>query len=185
VVTHKGSHDSGHYECYRRQIFHPPPYSTPLNIKANGDLRGGVSGSSVSTPVSKPDALRMESPISPATPSTESKVDTPATPSTPAPLALSTNTDNLSPTTVGSPKTIDVPNREATPTTPVTPLKSPVKGTDTVSLKSVPSKSKKIKHVDPRWWRISDDSIKEVKTSDVMALQKEVYLLFYEKVRER
>jgi ubiquitin carboxyl-terminal hydrolase 16 len=31
-----------------------------------------------------------------------------------------------------------------------------------------------------RWWRISDDKIKESKTSDVLSMQKEVYLLFYE-----
>lgn len=31
-----------------------------------------------------------------------------------------------------------------------------------------------------RWWRISDEKIKEGKTSDVLGMQKEVYLLFYE-----
>ena len=31
-----------------------------------------------------------------------------------------------------------------------------------------------------RWWRISDDKIKESKTSEVLGMQKEVYLLFYE-----
>jgi ubiquitin carboxyl-terminal hydrolase 16 len=31
-----------------------------------------------------------------------------------------------------------------------------------------------------RWWRISDEKIKESKTSDVLGMQKEVYLLFYE-----
>jgi ubiquitin carboxyl-terminal hydrolase 16 len=31
-----------------------------------------------------------------------------------------------------------------------------------------------------RWWRISDDKIKESKTSDVLGMQREVYLLFYE-----
>lgn len=35
-----------------------------------------------------------------------------------------------------------------------------------------------------RWWRISDDKIKESKTSDVLGMQKEVYLLFYELERE-
>lgn len=34
-----------------------------------------------------------------------------------------------------------------------------------------------------RWWRISDDKIKESKTSDVLGMQREVYLLFYELVR--
>jgi ubiquitin carboxyl-terminal hydrolase 16 len=35
-----------------------------------------------------------------------------------------------------------------------------------------------------RWWRISDDKIKEGKTSDVLGMQKEVYLLFYELERD-
>lgn len=34
-----------------------------------------------------------------------------------------------------------------------------------------------------RWWRISDEKIKECKTSDVLGMQKEVYLLFYEQER--
>ncbi|EHL01301.1 putative Ubiquitin carboxyl-terminal hydrolase 16 [Glarea lozoyensis 74030] len=35
-----------------------------------------------------------------------------------------------------------------------------------------------------RWWRISDDKIKESKTSDVLGMQKEVYMLFYELEKE-
>lgn len=31
-----------------------------------------------------------------------------------------------------------------------------------------------------RWWRISDEKIKECKTGDVLGMQKEVYMLFYE-----
>jgi ubiquitin carboxyl-terminal hydrolase 16 len=31
-----------------------------------------------------------------------------------------------------------------------------------------------------RWWRISDEKVKEAKTGDVLAMQREVYLLFYE-----
>ena len=34
-----------------------------------------------------------------------------------------------------------------------------------------------------RWWRISDERVKESKTSDVLGMQKEVYLLFYEMIR--
>jgi ubiquitin carboxyl-terminal hydrolase 16 len=35
-----------------------------------------------------------------------------------------------------------------------------------------------------RWWRISDEKIKESSTSEVLAMQKEVYLLFYELGRQ-
>jgi len=40
-------------------------------------------------------------------------------------------------------------------------------------------KPKKRKKQD-RWWRVSDDKIKEAKTSEVLGMQREVYLLFYE-----
>ncbi len=33
-----------------------------------------------------------------------------------------------------------------------------------------------------RWWRISDEKIKESRTAEVLGMQKEVYLLFYERV---
>jgi ubiquitin carboxyl-terminal hydrolase 16 len=39
---------------------------------------------------------------------------------------------------------------------------------------------KKKRKTTDRWWRISDDKIKESKTSDVLGMQREVYLLFYE-----
>ncbi|KAG4425741.1 hypothetical protein IFR04_001203 [Cadophora malorum] len=44
-------------------------------------------------------------------------------------------------------------------------------------------KKRKSKHSN-RWWRISDDKIKESKTSDVLGMQREVYLLFYELERD-
>jgi len=39
---------------------------------------------------------------------------------------------------------------------------------------------KRKKKTTDRWWRISDDKIKESKTGDVLGMQREVYLLFYE-----
>jgi ubiquitin carboxyl-terminal hydrolase 16 len=42
--------------------------------------------------------------------------------------------------------------------------------------KSAPKKKKQSN----RWWRISDEKAKEAKTSEVLAMQREVYLLFYE-----
>ena len=33
-----------------------------------------------------------------------------------------------------------------------------------------------------KWWRISDEKVKESKVTDVLNMQKEVYLLFYEMV---
>ncbi|CAJ2513142.1 Uu.00g012610.m01.CDS01 [Anthostomella pinea] len=51
-----------------------------------------------------------------------------------------------------------------------------------------PSKMNLAKHKrrkqNDRWWRISDEKIKEAKTSEVLGMQREVYLLFYELERE-
>lgn len=58
-----------------------------------------------------------------------------------------------------------------------------------VSGKEIPSANsgdakKKKRQASHRWWRISDDKIKESKTNDVLGMQKEVYLLFYELEKE-
>ncbi|KAF3061177.1 Ubiquitin carboxyl-terminal hydrolase 16 [Daldinia childiae] len=45
------------------------------------------------------------------------------------------------------------------------------------------AKPKRRKQTD-RWWRISDEKIKEAKTGEVLGMQREVYLLFYELERE-
>jgi len=42
------------------------------------------------------------------------------------------------------------------------------------------ARGKRKRKMSDRWWRISDEKIKESKTSDVLGMQKEVYLLFYE-----
>jgi ubiquitin carboxyl-terminal hydrolase 16 len=63
---------------------------------------------------------------------------------------------------------------------------SPVQRTDTQISKQirttdpVPNKFRRRKKSNDRWWRISDDKIKEARLSDVLSMQREVYLLFYE-----
>ncbi|KLU83636.1 hypothetical protein MAPG_02689 [Magnaporthiopsis poae ATCC 64411] len=39
---------------------------------------------------------------------------------------------------------------------------------------------KRRKNQDNMWWRLSDDKVKEATTKDVLGMQREVYLLFYE-----
>ena len=39
------------------------------------------------------------------------------------------------------------------------------------------------KKASERWWRISDDRVKECKTAEVLGMEREVYLLFYEMER--
>jgi len=45
---------------------------------------------------------------------------------------------------------------------------------------STAGKPKRRKHHADQWWRISDEKIKEATTRDVLGMQREVYLLFYE-----
>ncbi|ORY62451.1 uncharacterized protein BCR38DRAFT_346851 [Pseudomassariella vexata] len=52
-------------------------------------------------------------------------------------------------------------------------------------LKPISSKSKRKKSSGERWWRISDEKIKEAKTNEVLNMQREVYLLFYELERDQ
>ncbi|KAK6512345.1 hypothetical protein TWF481_001233 [Arthrobotrys musiformis] len=176
LITHRGSHDSGHYECYRRQNSHPPPYSTPM-------------------PVMVP---KVETaPLTPVTPVTVSTADTPVSQTPGASqvnLEKSGESSNGSSTPAPSvPQQDDEDEKKKNGSTTALPpaaektavptAAGKASKVDTLSLKSFPSKGKKAKAgVDSRWWRISDDSVKEVKTGDVLGLQKEVYLLFYEKV---
>lgn len=45
-------------------------------------------------------------------------------------------------------------------------------------------KVKQRKQVADKWWRVSDEKVREAKTSEVLGMQREVYLLFYELDRE-
>ncbi|KAL3427972.1 ubiquitin carboxyl-terminal hydrolase [Phlyctema vagabunda] len=57
-------------------------------------------------------------------------------------------------------------------------LKPP--GTGSRNSASDAVRAKRKKKTTDRWWRISDEKIKESKTSEVLGMQKEVYMLFYE-----
>ncbi|TLD20757.1 hypothetical protein PspLS_08521 [Pyricularia sp. CBS 133598] len=46
------------------------------------------------------------------------------------------------------------------------------------------SRRKKSKNQDNMWWRLSDEKVKEATTKDVLGMQREVYLLFYEMEKE-
>jgi len=43
------------------------------------------------------------------------------------------------------------------------------------------TKRLKKRHGNDKWWRISDEKVKEAATPDVLGMQKEVYLLFYQR----
>ena len=176
MVTHKGSHNSGHYESFRRQV-QPIPYSTPHSFGAGGvySIQGSPSISAVQSPristSNLPQLGEHASPLPSIPPlyspsvqsfSSQSSMASPG----PAPTSAPRDDDSLkvsSPSTLAKPKSIRSLRDKASSMADPSQLKRKPKRVST-----------------NRWWRISDDKIKESKTSEVLGMQREVYLLFYE-----
>ena len=199
MVTHKGTHNNGHYETFRRQHLYAP-YSTPHVDNASGPYSASAtpaqSKSKLQSPKVSVDSSRplengapKSSPIaaevaSPSTssPSTSASSTSQSLPSTPpssgsvseatAPRPSESSTcQNLAPPTPDNAK-----NRPSNELKPRPSIASASKPTSMLEV----NRLKRKKRPADRWWRISDDKIKECKTSDVLAMQKEVYMLFYE-----
>jgi len=188
VITHKGGHNSGHYETFRRQYL-KPPFSTPTSMGTEGIY--SVRPSPAATPgVSAAPSPRLSARISRDVASDKE----PSTPGTPP--ALSPTLDTPSSSSASSRSLISgaMEKRRQPPTS------APLEAIPTPGLPTPPSQKqietgpkrtqsfsqavnslpfRKRKGYD-RWWRISDDKIKESKTSDVLDMKREVYLLFYE-----
>lgn len=194
MVTHKGTHNSGHYETFRRQHLYAP-YSTPHVDNASGPYSATPNQSRSTLPIpqvsaetanmsqdanasaSNPDTTRRTSSSS-ASPSSISQ----SPPST-RPSSGSTNgthahkhsdmstAPKLLPTGIDGVKD-RLLNREA--------KSRPTTATTSKSSAMDVNRFKRKKRPVDRWWRISDDKVKECKTSDVLSMQKEVYMLFYE-----
>ncbi|KAH9871726.1 hypothetical protein J1614_005982 [Plenodomus biglobosus] len=194
LVTHKGSHNSGHYESFRRQV-QPLPYSTPASFGAEGAYSRQASPYPSAVPSIAPSAVQ-------------------------SPRISATNLANINghgspiPSTLDSPSVQSLSSQDSVASTPrgPAPTSAPRVQSDTESLRLPSSsagteplgRSKSIRSIKDkaaekatsiaesnplrrkprkttnRWWRISDDKIKESKTSEVLGMQKEVYLLFYE-----
>ena len=218
VVTHRGNHNSGHYESFRRQNMYPPfstphgpipsnaysgtatpvastPASPDMNPKSNAkanrsnsigpsvastrSYRSGssLSGSSVTspTPLRPSTSLsldRSSSRLSPPVPTTEPGLSPEGGLAISSP-SLSTSkdvSDNFSLKSLGS----GLRRPSSRQTTSPRPSRAP----------SEVERLRRKKKMDDRWWRINDDKIKESKTSEVLSMQKEVYLLFYEEEKE-
>lgn len=242
IVCHKGSHQSGHYESFRRNHVYAP-FSTPDAFRSYAQSRAGSENPSTMpspriNPRQKPAAESTESvepnlsgispeqqsqssssasvssaslppstasprphsrPTSrPASGKEDSRTSTPSANARHPPTSASSSSTKLHPPTTNT--------RPATATTATTtsadasphqaPLVVPPAGSaatnappGTTSTKESNTDSpsifrrKKQKPPAERWWRISDEKIKECKTNDVLGMQKEVYLLFYERER--
>ncbi|KAI1617025.1 ubiquitin thiolesterase [Exophiala viscosa] len=175
VVCHKGSHHSGHYESFRR--FHLyPPFATPDPFSAYAMASRTASLRPSATASPNVEAIESNNSIRPVN-SDEQSNSTVSTASLSTSISRpnSNGLDKIPPST--SPSTVE-------PTE--TPMSS-IRRTETQASKpqirtqdAGPAKFRRRKKSLDRWWRISDDKIKEARTSDVLSMQREVYLLFYE-----
>lgn len=175
VVCHKGSHNSGHYESFRRNHVYPP-FATPDAFKAYGD------------------ASRADTPATSAVPSPQVRETNGAAGMTPADQSsLSLSSASQSPNS--RPASQSTTGHESTggkgsvgkeaPPAPAPTRNSIYRSITQGSKPQIQShkpetKARRKKKASDRWWRISDEKVKEARTSDVLGMQKEVYLLFYE-----
>lgn len=183
LVTHRGGHNSGHYEAFRRQSL-PTPYSNPNTFQASEVY------SKAPTPISTPtiSARATDSPTI-STPdllsASSGTSSTPSFESTQVPPRSVPSESLSSPTTNGRDKdaeTSSLRSVAASTRSALSRLASPKVAQDSLANKatlSPPKKSKKRKGSD-KWWRVSDEKVREAKTNEVLGMQREVYLLFYE-----
>jgi ubiquitin carboxyl-terminal hydrolase 16 len=196
IVCHKGSHHSGHYESFRRNHLYAP-FSTPEAFSSYAQSRvTSVSPSAAPSPRlaprSSPDPdTGGSSSISAATSTTSLSGASPTTqltPSLPRPMTSGSRRSFQSSRSQSRSSTPQVDSDSNSPTpengrfsTSSAPRPSrAIPRSSTEASTGVGSRLRRRRKPNDRWWRISDEKIKECKTSDVLGMQKEVYLLFYE-----
>ena len=199
MVSHKGTHNSGHYETFRRQHTYVP-YSVPnvQNIFGPYIHPETAHSSEVPSPT-----------LSPRSSSQNTEIDNLKLPlghgearvtSTTSAMPLSAynhphmsiprSSTSLAPSVLASklsPVDSQSQLKSQAGTRFFTPTESPNPQNHYRQNKSSHfdvGRLRRKKSSDDRWWQISDDKIKECKTSHVLALQKEVYMLFYEMERD-
>lgn len=214
MVSHKGTHNSGHYESFRRQHVYAP-YSTPHAPKEAGpySARGTPSSSAMPSPkvhTNPPSPTENNSILSISGPNGEGLLSSSPTLS---PRPSITSISNSSPSTRPSSGSVagGAPHPAKTSVPPLNPRASAIPASTTTTTTITPisgpnnsdkptkpiktsrhkpsssldaSRFRRKKKPNDQWWRISDDKIKECKTSEVLSLQKDVYLLFYEMTRD-
>lgn len=179
MVAHRGTHNSGHYETFRRQHFYAPT-STPHTDRSSGPY------STTTTPAqSRPKLPTSPKPSQNTTTTTKSQTTAAlTTPSNHTPTSSSSsNTQSTPSTRPSSGEILDPKSSTDQPSSaqrPQSQASRPKSSSKSISMMDVARFKRKKRPVVDRWWRISDDKIKECKTADVLAMQKEVYLLFYE-----
>ena len=203
MVTHKGTHHSGHYESFRRQYLHAPystphtsrpggPYSAPTTphlsitsspridhrLSLQSDPRsssGGLETTELQTPSPVSPSASLSSASISSPPTSRSSGSTAAPRVAPEPIEHARERPQSGPSPVHLTKYIQN-DRQPTPSAGDLDRNS--------SFMDMNRLRRKKKATSDRWWRISDDKIKECKTVDVLNMQKEVYMLFYEMEQE-
>jgi len=203
VVCHKGSHHSGHYESFRRQNV-VQPFSTPNTFHTSGVYSKSSTPipSQISTPQRRPELETSTLSSTPEllSPSTQSSTSLPIVngnernsgessrpngkarnESIPTSAPRDPETSSLRSLARSAKSTLSrVPSlRSGTPPSRNETVTTNGALSGSMSVNGVNGKKKK-KASDSRWWRISDDKVKECKTGDVLGMQREVYMLFYE-----
>ncbi|KAG5924933.1 hypothetical protein E4U42_004504 [Claviceps africana] len=220
TVTHRGGHNSGHYEAFRRQ--NQPSHYHNANTFQQSDVY-----SKTPTPASTPEIAPHSAQTSPAmstpdlllssssTPSLVSLSPAGAPRSVPAEGAVHRSDSNGS-STDGAREREKRTEREeerererekekererdkdkdkdkdaetsslrsvaASTKSALSRLAGSRPGQDLVKMSSNCSsrRSKRRKPGPDKWWRVSDEKVREAKTAEVLGMQREVYLLFYE-----
>ncbi|KAI4166139.1 MAG: hypothetical protein LQ342_000025 [Letrouitia transgressa] len=201
MVTHKGTHSSGHYESFRRQHLYPPrsnphvqqdegPYSLTkgesLALSSPSQSLGAPypSPAPSPTPASNSDnrdddsrSATLDLPEGGGRPSLSTATPSPETSSTSLSPPSSRPSSGSDRSLKQKPKT-NPPKPADTPTTILPPSRT---GTQKQSpAMSVSARFRRKRASSDRWWRISDDKVRECRTSEVLGMQRDVYMLFYE-----
>ena len=222
VVMHRGSHNSGHYDSFRRQTVAAAPYPNRTTFRPS---------SVYSRPASRVPSPRRPSRDSSSTawassnhgkstseesrPSTEQRgvlsppcsspyLSSSCPYSSSGPLAavhhhhhhqhhhssssFLLSSPSPSSSTPSSSSSFSDSSSEQTQATPSQSSKSPPpppppQQQQQQQQQQRPLKTKTRKHatVSDKWWRISDEKVKEARTCDVLRMQREAYMLFYER----
>ncbi|KAH0261682.1 cysteine proteinase, partial [Aureobasidium melanogenum] len=186
VVTHKGGHNSGHYESFRRQYL-AEPYSAKLSMGTQGmySAQGTPRASGMPSPMLEPTTPGLTHSPSSSGNSTSSRSSSKKRFSLRHRQKTADGTSDEKSTVSSSsgaetplPQQSHSPSKQASdPTTYQQTARTSSKAGKSLDLSRL---KRKQRNQHNRWWRISDDKIKESKTSDVLGMQREVYLLFYE-----
>ncbi len=203
MVTHKGTHNNGHYETFRRQHLYAP-FSTPHVDHTTGPYCASETPAQSehklpSTKMAAQSSVLLER----STPASSPRVAAAPSPSTHSSSPSQSSESRASPSTRPSSGSVSGATQtgafEASTASklPPTAIDAVRERLSTQSGKSEPgsgnastnasidvNRFKRKKKTVDRWWRISDDKVKECKTADVLSMQKEVYMLFYEMERD-